>query len=94
VIVTEFKCERLHTEDGKVVWIYVLPIGKSVGFKMYRDDLICCIKSCDYVFYMNAYVNSRCRVMVTRNEQGEEFLCSAYAERAEERLDGIPEAEE
>jgi hypothetical protein len=91
---TELRCERMHMEDGKVVWIYVLPDGKPVGFKMYRDDIIRCIKSRHYVFYMNANGRAHCMILVNKNDKGEEFLCSAYMNIAEENLNGIPEAEE
>jgi hypothetical protein len=92
-LMTEFRALRKHTEKGKIVWVYVMPIGKTVGFRMNRDDLIRCIKSLEYEFY-TWRGETKSKILVTRNEKGEEFLCSAYLNLPEENLNELPEADE
>jgi hypothetical protein len=93
-LMTEFRALKKHVEKGKIVWVYVMPLGKTVGFRMNRDDLICCIKSMQYKFYTWVHDGTRSKILVTKNEKGEEFLCSAYLNLPEENLNEIPEADE
>jgi len=90
---TEFRALKKFMEKGKIVWVYVMPIGKTVGFRMNRDDLIRCIKSLQYEFY-TLRGSTKSKILVTRNEKGEEFLCSAYLNLAEENLNELPDDEE